>query len=206
MKVLMLNGSSRTKGNTNRALIEIGNQLREEGIDYEIFQMGGLPIRDCIGCGQCNEKGCVFDDDITNEFIAKAKEADGFVFGTPVYYAHPSGRILSLLDRAFYSSSAAFTHKPGAAIAIARRGGTTAALDDLQKYIGINQMPMVTSTYWNLGHGGAPGEVEQDGEGMQTFRNIGRNMAWLLKCIEAGKQAGISTPVAERGVSTNFIR
>ena len=177
MKVLMLNGSPKANGNTNRALTEIGEQLRKEGIDYEIFQMGGSPVRDCIGCGKCSEKGCIFDDDMVNEFIAKAKEMDGFVFGTPVYYSHPSGRILSLLDRAFYSCSEAFAHKPGAAVAIARRGGTTAALDDLQKYIGINQMPMVSSTYWNLAHGAAPGEVEQDAEGMQTFRNVGKNMA-----------------------------
>lgn len=206
MKVLMLNGSSKANGNTNRALTEIGEQLRKEGIEYEIFQMGGAPIRDCIGCGRCNEKGCIFEDDITNAFIAKAKEADGFVFGTPVFYAHPSGRILSLLDRAFYSSTDAFAHKPGAAVAIARRGGTTASLDALQKHISISQMPMVTSTYWNLAHGAAPGEVEQDAEGMQTLRNVGRNMAWLLKCIEAGRKAGIAIPKGETGASTNFVR
>lgn len=206
MKVLMLNGSSKVNGNTNRALTEIGGQLKKEGVNHEIFQMGGSPIRDCIGCRQCNEKGCIFDDDVTNAFIAKAKEADGFVFGTPVYYAHSSGRILSLLDRAFYSSGDVFVHKPGAAVAIARRGGTTTALDDLQKYMGINQMPMVTSTYWHLAYGAAPGEIEQDAEGMQTFRNVGRNMAWLLKCIEAGRIAGISIPESETGARTNFVR
>ncbi len=206
MRVLMLNGSSKINGNTNAALVEVGKQLKKEGIDYEIFQMGGSPIRDCIGCGKCTDEGCVFKDDIANEFIAKAKEADGFVFGTPVYYAHPSGRILSLLNRAFSSSRKTFAHKPGAALAIARRGGTTASLDTLQKYFGINQMPIVSSTYWNLAHGSIPGEVEQDEEGMQTMRNLARNMAWLLKCIEAGKLAGVGIPEKERGAVTNFIR
>lgn len=206
MKVLMLNGSPKANGNTNRALIEVGEQLKKEGVDYEIFQMGGKPIRDCIGCMKCSAEGCVFSDDIVNEFIAKAKEADGFVFGTPVYYAHPSGRILSLLNRAFYSSGKAFAHKPGAAIAIARRGGATAALDTLQKYFGHSQMPIVSSSYWNMAHGRIPGEVEHDEEGMQTMRNLARNMAWLLKCIEAGRQAGIGVSEEEYGTKTNFIR
>lgn len=116
MKVLMLNGSPKANGNTNAALLEVGRTLENEGISYEIFQMGGKPVRDCIGCGQCSEKGCAFNDDDVNEFIAKAKEADGFVFGTPVYYAHPSGRILSFLDRAFYAGGAAFRFKPGASV------------------------------------------------------------------------------------------
>ncbi len=206
MKVLMLNGSAKVNGNTNRALVEIGEQLKQEGIDYEIFQMGGKPVRDCIGCGKCNENGCVFDDDLANEFIAKAKEADALVFGTPVYYAHPSGRIMSLLDRVFYSSGSALAYKPAAAIAVARRGGTTAALDALQKHITINQMPLISSTYWNIAHGAKPGEVEQDGEGLHTMRNLARNMAWILKCIEAGKNAGIDKPDTEKKVWTNFVR
>ncbi len=206
MKVLMLNGSPKANGNTNRALTEIGEQLKAEGIEYEIVQMGGKPVRDCIGCGQCNENGCTFDDDMCNEFIAKAKEADAFVFGTPVYYAHPSGRILSVLDRAFYAAGAAFEYKPAAAVAVARRGGTTASLDTLQKYFGVKNMPVVSSTYWNLAHGRTPGEVEQDAEGMQTMRNLGRNMAWMLRCIEAGKAAGIDHPVAETDAKTHFIR
>ena len=146
MRILMLNGSPRPNGNTFLALSEIGKQLKEEGIDYEIFQIGGAPIRDCLGCGKCTENGCVFTDDRVNEFIAKAKDADGFVFGTPVYYAHPSGRILSFLDRAFYSGSGAFRFKPGAAVAVARRGGTTASFDCLNKYFGISQMPVIGST------------------------------------------------------------
>ncbi len=140
MKVLMLNGSPKAKGNTGLALEEIGKQLEKEGIDYEIFQLGGGPVRDCIGCNRCTDDGCVFTDDGVNAFLAKAREADGFVFGTPVYYAHPSGRILSFLDRVFYSSSESFAFKPGAAVAIARRGGTTASFDVLNKYFGISQM------------------------------------------------------------------
>lgn len=202
----MLNGSARLNGNTNRALEELGAVLKAEGIDYEIFQMGAAQVRDCIACEKCTDEGCIFDDDIANRFIEKAREADGFVFGTPVYYAHPSGRILSLLDRVFYSSGEIFAHKPGAAIAIARRGGTTASLDVLQKYITISQMPLVSSTYWNLAHGRKPGEVTEDAEGMQTLRNTGRNMAWLLKCIEAGKKSGIAMPETETGARTNFIR
>ena len=153
MKVLMLNGSAHTHGNTYIALEEIGKTLKEEGIDYEIFQMGGKPVRDCIGCGQCTEKGCVFDDDAVNEFVAKAKEADGFVFGTPVYYAHPSGRVQSFLDRVFYSSGRNFACKPGAAVAVARRGGCSASFDVMNKYFGISQMPVAGSTYWNSVHG-----------------------------------------------------
>lgn len=206
MKVLMLNGSPKENGNTYNALLEIGKQLEKEGIDYEIFQIGGKPVRDCIGCGQCSEQGCVFTDDDVNEFVCKAKEADGFVFGTPVYYAHPSGRILSFLDRAFYSGSRYFAHKPGASIAVARRGGTSASFDVLNKYFGISQMPVAGSTYWNIAHGRVPGEVTQDEEGMQTMRNLARNMAWMIKCFDAGKKAGVDAPEAERDFRTNFIR
>ena len=192
MKVLMLNGSCKANGNTYQVLEEAGRQLKAEGIDYEIFQIGPAPVRDCI--------------DGVNEFIAKAKEADGFIFGTPVYYAHPSGRILSFLDRVFYSSEDAFAFKPGAAVAIARRGGTTASFDAVNKYFGISNMPVVSSSYWNIAHGCTPGEVTQDAEGMQTMRNLARNMAWMLKCFEAGKASGVSLPAIERGSRTNFIR
>ena len=205
MKVLLLNGSANQKGCTYTALEEIGRTLQAEGIDYEIFQMGGQPVRDCIGCGQCTDQGCVFADDLVNAFVQKAREADGFVFGTPVYYAHASGRILSLLDRAFYSSKDAFIHKPAAAVASARRAGTTASLDDLNKYFGITQMPTVGSSYWNMVHGNRPGEVLQDAEGLQTMRNIAHNMAWLLKCIQAGREQGIG-PQTESGSWTNFSR
>ncbi|MCD8216812.1 MAG: flavodoxin family protein [Clostridiales bacterium] len=206
MKVLMLNGSSKEHGNTNRALQEIGMQLEREGIEYEIFQLGGSPIRDCIGCGQCTEQGCVFTDDKVNEFIAKAREADGFVFGTPVYYAHPSGRVLSFLDRVFYSSGSSFAYKPGASVAVARRGGTSASFDVMNKYFGISQMPVAGSTYWNLVHGCVPVEAEEDAEGLQTMRNLARNLAWMMKCFRAGAESGVELPVAERDSKTNFVR
>lgn len=206
MKVLMLNGSANVKGNTYTALEEIGKQLEKEGVDYEIFQIGADPVRDCIGCGQCTECGCIFTEDRVNDFIAKAKEADGFVFGTPVYYAHPSGRIQAFLDRVFYSSGRAFSFKPGASVAVARRGGTTASFDVLNKYFGISQMPVVGSTYWNNVHGAAQGEAAQDAEGLQTMRNLARNMAWMLKCLETGKEAGVALPETERTYKTNYIR
>ncbi len=207
MKVLMLNGSPKQNGNTNRALTEVGMQLEKEGIGYEIFQLGADPIRDCIGCGQCTDDGCIFDENGVREFVAKADEADGFVFGTPVYYAHPSGRILSFLDRVFYGSNKkVFAFKPAAAIAIARRGGTSTSLDALSKYFGISQMPQAGSTYWNLAHGATPGEVEGDAEGLQTMRNLARNLAWMLKCFQQGVRSGIPLPEAETQYRTNFIR
>lgn len=206
MKVLMLNGSANANGTTFTALTEIGKTLEQEGISYEIFQMGGAPVRDCIGCGQCSEKGCVFTDDNVNEFVAKAKQADGFVFGTPVYYAHPSGRVLSFLDRVFYSSGGSFAFKPGASVAVARRGGTSSSLEVLDKYFGISQMPIVGSTYWNMVYGRNGGDAVLDLEGMQTMRNLARNMAWMLKCFEAGREKGIALPCTERGNRTNFIR
>lgn len=206
MKVLMLNGSANMNGNTFCALSYIGEQLQKEGIDYEIFQSGAKPLRDCIGCGKCSEAGCIFNDDGVNVFAAKAKEADGFIFGTPVYYAHPSGRVLSFLDRAFYSSKNAFAFKPGASVAVARRAGTTASFDVMNKYFGISQMPIVGATYWNVIHGMKPGEVTSDEEGIQTMQNLAKNMAWMLKCLEKGKEAGIALPDTKTTAKTNFIR
>ena len=206
MKVLMLNGSCNPKGCTYTALTEVGKTLTSAGIDYEIVQLGGDPVRDCIGCNQCSKNGCVFTDGGVNDFIAKARQADGFVFGTPVYYAHPSGRILSVLDRVFYAGKDAFAHKPGAAVASARRAGTTASVDVLDKYFTIAQMPVVSSTYWNMVHGNTPEEVRQDAEGMQTMRNLARNLLWMVQCIQAGKAAGLQPPQAESEARTNFIR
>lgn len=206
MKVLMLNGSSNANGNTFIALSEIGRQLNEEGIDYEIVQMGNKPLRDCAGCHGCTEAGCILPDDGVNEFVAKAREADGFVFGTPVYYAHPSGRILSFLDRVFYSSKSALSFKPAAAVSVARRAGTTASFDVMNKYFTIASMPVVASNYWNVVFGNKAGEAKLDEEGLQTMRNLARNMAWLLKCIEKGKENGINSPVPENDLITNFIR
>lgn len=207
MKVLLLNGSTRKNGCTYLALLEVAKALNAERVETEIIQMGGVPVRDCIGCNGCAGKGqCVFGDDMVNEIIARAKEADGFVFGSPVYYAHPSGQILSLLDRLFYAGGSAFTHKPGAAVVTARRTGTTASLDVLNKYMTDAQMPVVTSTYWNMVFGPVPELAEQDKEGLQTMRNLGRNMAWLLKCIQAGTQQSVTPPAAETDCWINFNR
>ena len=207
MKVLLINGSTRKNGCTFTALAKVSDTLNKEGIETEIIQTGGSPIRDCIGCNNCVNKGkCVFDDDMVNELIEKAKTADGFVFGASVYYGHPSAQIQALLDRVFYAGGANFEHKPGAVVTSARRAGTTASLDVISKYFGISQMPAVSSTYWNMVHGRTPDEVLQDKEGMQTMKNLGRNMAWLLKCIEAGKEKNITAPDAEISEWTNFIR
>ena len=206
MKVLLVNGSPRAAGCTNTALEEVAKTLGEAGIETEIFWLGAKPVQDCVACGKCRElKKCVFDD-VVNTLIEKAKTADGFVFGSPVYYAHPSGRVQSALDRAFYAGKYAFAGKPGAAVVSARRGGTASSFDVINKYFGISSMPVVSSTYWNMVYGNTPDEVRKDEEGMQTMRNLGRNMAYLLRCIEAGKAAGIEAPAQEGAFKTNFIR
>lgn len=208
MKVLLVNGSSRPEGCTYTALNEIADTLHKEDIETEILFLGNEPVRDCVGCKACVKLGgrCVYDNDIVNRLIERAKTADGFIFGSPVYYAHPSGRILSVLDRAFYAGKAAFEHKPGAAIVSARRGGTTASFDVLNKYFTIAQMPVVSSSYWNMVHGSLPSDVLRDEEGLQTMRNIALNMSWLLKCIAAGHEKGISIPETENSHRTNFIQ
>ena len=206
MKVLLLNGSSHRNGTTFTALDEVARALKNEHIDTEIFQLGNPELRDCTGCQACRKLGkCVYND-VVNEFVEKAQIADGFIFGTPVYYAHPSGRILSFLDRAFYSASSAFAYKPAAAVAAARRSGTTASFDVLNKYFTICNMPVVSSQYWNNIHGNMMEEARQDEEGLQTMRTLGRNMAWMLKCIDAGKKLGITKPQPEEKIKTNFIR
>ena len=207
MKVLLVNGSQRAKGCTYTALTEVAKALEADGIETEIFQVGAKPVRDCIACMKCRElKKCVFDDDTANALIEKAKGADGFVFGSPVYYAHPSGILLSVLDRAFYAGGYAFAGKPGTSVVSARRGGTAASFDVINKYFGITQMPVVSSSYWNMVYGKTPDEVRQDEEGLQTMRNIGHNMAYLLKCMQAGKEQGILPPQNNVSVRTNFIR
>lgn len=212
MKVLMLNGSFNPDGSTNAGLEIMAKTFAEEGVETEIVCVGGKPVADCIACGKCRElKRCVFANDAVNEFAEKAKGADGFVFGTPVYYAHPSGRVLSFLDRLFFSSRLAngyehLRHKPAAAIAVARRAGTSASYDVMNKYFGISQMINVGSTYWNEFHALTKEDVPQDGEGVQTLRNLARNMVYVMKCIKAGRDAGITPPVADESVFTNFVR
>ena len=212
MKVLMLNGSPNAKGSTSLALDAIINQLTQEGIESELVNIGPKPMQDCVECGKCAQlHECIFGkNDGVNAFLAKAKAADGFVFGTPVYYGHPSGRVLSFLDRLFFADLhngySTFAHKPVAAVAVARRAGQVAALDVMQKHFALAQMQIVCSTYWNEVFAYTPEDVPKDAEGFQTMRNIGRNLAWALKCIHAGNGAGIPHPVDETAEFTNFIR
>jgi len=206
MKVLLVNGSPHAKGCTYTALCEVAAALEKQGIETELFQIGTKPVSGCLGCGACIKTGKCVVDDVVNEFVEKAKAADGFVFGSPVHFANASGAITSFMDRAFYGKGAVYADKPAAAIISCRRGGATATLDQLNKYFTISNMPIVSSQYWNMVHGNTPDEVRQDAEGMQTMRTLGTNMAWLLKCIEAGKAAGVAMPEREAKVATNFIR
>mgnify|MGYP003303297286 FL=1 len=206
MKVLLVNGSPHAQGCTYTALCEVAAALEKQGIETELFQVGTKPISGCLGCGACIKTGKCVIDDVVNEFVEKAKDADGFVFGSPVHYAGASGAITSFMDRAFYGKGAVYANKPAAAVMSCRRGGATATLDQLNKYFTISNMPIVSSQYWNMVHGNTPDEVRQDLEGLQTMRTLGINMAWLLKCIEAGKAAGIAMPEREAKVATNFIR
>lgn len=208
MKVLLLNGSPHKEGCTYTALKEVAGELEKEGIATEILHVGGQAVHGCMGCGGCGKLGkCVYDDDLVNKAVEKMKECDGLIVGSPVHYASASGAITSFLDRFFYSGSRYVMHKPAAAVASARRAGTTATLDQLNKYFMISQMPVVSSQYWNMVHGGCPEDVREDEEGLQIMRVLGRNMAWLLKSIEAGKKAGIEIPQPESEKKrTNFIR
>ena len=207
MKVLLINGSAHETGCTYTALCEVAGALNAEGVETEIFQLGASPIRGCIGCGACSGKQrCVFDDDIVGRLTDAVKHIDGLVIGSPVHYASAGGAITAALDRLFFSASSLLAYKPCACIVSARRAGTTAALDQLIKYPTINRMPLVSSQYWPMVHGSTPDQVRQDREGMQIMRTLGKNMAWLLKCIEAGKQAGVCPPEREPVERTNFIR
>ena len=204
----MVNGSSHPRGCTYTALCEVGKGLDERGVEWSIMDVGNKPLRDCIACGKCSELGrCIFDDDAVNEFAEQARSANGFVFGSPVYYAHPSGRVLSFFDRLFYSTSRdVWAGKPAAAVVSARRAGTTASLDVINKYFGIAGMMTVGSSYWNMVHGNTPEQVAQDIEGLRVMRNVGRQMGWLLQCMEAADAAGVERVELERGPMTNFIR
>ncbi|MBO7740653.1 MAG: flavodoxin family protein [Clostridia bacterium] len=205
MKVLMLNGSPKANGNTALALKEIGTVLEKEGVEVEIVQVGHLAVRGCVACLSCRKTGKCAIDDIVNELAEKLKEADGMVVASPVYYAAANSTLTAVLDRLFYSSSFDKRMKVGASVAVARRGGTTATFDQLNKYFAICGMPIATSQYWNIAHGGAPGEVTQDGEGMQTMRTLGANMAFLMKSIALGKEA-FGIPEKEAPIRTNFVR
>ena len=208
MKVLLVNGSPHAAGCTYTALSAVAGALNGCGVETKIFHIGVKPIAGCVGCGVCARAGkCVFDEDKVNDLLAIAPEYDGFVFGSPVHYAAASGAMTSFLDRCFYAGGKHFAHKPAACVVSCRRAGSTAALDQLNKYPTICQMPLVSGQYWNMVHGMSPDEVLRDAEGMQNMRTLGRNMAWLLRCIEAGRAAGIEPypPEATRE-RTNFIR
>lgn len=206
MKVILVNGSPKEKGCTNRALEEVASSLNQNGIETEIFHIGTDPLAGCTGCGACVKTGkCIYDDAV-NRFAEKAETADGFIFGSPVHYAAASGALTSFLDRAFMSAGGKMRGKLGASVLSCRRGGASASFDQLNKYFTINSMPVVSSQYWNQIHGNSPAEVEQDLEGLQTMRTLGKNMAWLLKCVELGKQAGITIPEQEAKIKTNYIR
>ena len=203
MRVLILNGSPRVDGCTARALKEVEGELNKEGVETETIVVGNKDIRGCIACRACQKNGkCVFDD-LVNEIAPKFEEADGIIIGTPVYYAGSNGNIISLLDRLFYSASFDKSMKVGAAVISSRRAGSTSALDEIYKYFGICNMPIVTSSYWNEVHGFTKEDVEKDLEGLQTMRNLGRNMAFMIKAINLGKEK-YGLPKNEIGTFTSF--
>ena len=205
MKVLMIHGGDKKDGCTGTALDEMVKVFTSEGIETEIIFIGNKPVADCMNCHFCSTNNRCVIDDVVNEITEKAKESDGFVFACPVYYAHPTGRLLSVLDRAFYSASENFSFKPGVAISSARRNGQVATMDVLNKYFSINNMPIVSANYWNHVFGAEAREVSEDEEGIATMRNLAKNMSWLLKCIELGRENGIAHPENERAY-TNFTR
>ncbi len=205
MKVILINGSPNSKGCTFTALSEVASALNLEGIDTEIIHVGNKDIRGCIACGKCRvNKKCIFND-IVNEAAVKFAECDGMVIGSPVYYASANGTLVSFLDRLFYSMSEDKTMKVGAAVVSARRGGTTATFDELNKYFTISSMPVAPSQYWNMVHGFTAEDVKKDEEGLQTMRVLGKNMAFLIKSIALGKEK-YGLPEKEERVFTHFIR
>ncbi|MBQ8972189.1 MAG: flavodoxin family protein [Clostridia bacterium] len=212
MKVILINGSPHPNGCTATALREVGGALQASGVESEVFWIGRQAVQGCVACGGCANKGkCVWNDNV-NEFVDLACAADGFVFGSPVYFAGMNGSMMSFMDRAFFSAlkrpqGSPFLYKPAAAVVSARRAGTTAAIDQMNKYFLHGQMPIISSRYWNMVHGNTPEEVAQDAEGLQIMRQLGRNMAWFLKLKEAGQAAGIPLPEQESTrIATNFIR
>ncbi len=204
MKALLINGSPRAKGCTYTALSELKHTLEAEGIETELIHVGNQDVRGCIACGQCRKLGkCVFDDAV-NEVASKLAEADAFVIGAPVYYSSPAGGAISFMDRLFFSTfNVDKTMKVGAAVVTCRRGGNTASFDVLNKYFSISGMPIASSQYWNMVYGGSAEEVLKDAEGLQTMRTLGRNMAFMIKSIQLGKQQ-FGLPEKEPTTFTNF--
>ena len=206
MNVLLINGSPHQHGCTHTALQEVAKQLQAEGVSTHELHIGNGAIQPCIACRKCANSGvCIFTEDAVNLAVELMEKADGLVVGSPVYYAAPNGALCAFLDRMFFSKKKNFAYKPAAAVVSCRRGGASAAFDRLNKYFTISSMPVVSSQYWNSVHGNTPDEVRQDLEGMQIMRTLARNMAWLIKCIEAAK-ATVPFPQQEERVATNFIR
>lgn len=206
MKVLLLNGSPHEKGCTYTALCEVARTLEADGVEAEILWLGRDAGVGCAACGACAKLGRCVVDDVVNIAAEKARTCDGFIIGSPVHYASASGQAAGVMDRLFISAGAALRLKPAAAVVSARRAGTTSALDQLNKYFTFNQMPVVSSRYWNMVHGTTPEEVRKDEEGMSVMRTLAHNMAWLLKSIAAGREAGVEPPAQEPPARTNFIR
>ena len=202
MKALLINGSPHAHGNTARALDEVASALKADGLETEIAHIGVKPVRGCVACRKCFELGrCVFSDDVANEILEKALAADALVLGSPVYYAQPNGALLAVMQRVFYAANGRLRGKPGASVAVCRRGGASAAFQTLNMFFGILGMPVAGSQYWNIAYGAAPGEVAQDAEGLQTMRLLGHNLAWMAKSL------GKSIPAPEQPwARTNFVR
>jgi len=211
MKALLINGSPHKNGSTTTALRLVADALEEEGVGAEIYQISPAPVRGCAGCFRCKNSGtnrCFFDDDEVNGLIEKIEGSDALILGTPVYFAGPNGQLTSVLDRVFFAGRASFAGKPGAAVCVLRRGGATATLDTLQKYFNISGMPIAPSTYWPMAHGMSGDEIKKDTEGVQTMEMLGKTIAWLVKCINAGKAVDVVYPEMPGGekIATNFIR
>ncbi len=206
MKVLLINGSPNSEGCTFTALSEVAATLQKHDIETEILYLGKKPIMGCVACGACGRAGeCIYND-LVNETARRLDEFDGIVIGSPVYYSGPSGQLVTFLNRLFYSNSRKMAGKLGASVVSCRRGGASATFEQLNQYFTVSNMPIVSSQYWNSVHGFSPMDVRKDKEGLQTMRTLGENMAWLLKCIEAGRKNGVERPVYEPGVRTHFIQ
>ena len=206
MKALLINGSPNEKGCTYTALTEVERTLNKNGIETELLWLGNAPVANCVDCGFCRQQGRCVHDDAVNRVIDELDSISALVVGSPVYYASASGQLCSFMDRLFHSCGRRMAGKLGASVVSCRRGGASAAFDRLNKYFTISNMPIVSSQYWNQVHGNTPEEVMQDEEGLQTMRTLAENMAWLIKCIEAGRRAGIELPEYEKRIGTNFMR
>lgn len=207
MTVLLVNGSPHAKGAVWTALGQVAAALEKNGVEADMMHVGDKAVRGCMACGKCAKTGyCIFEDDPVNEGIDRLKAADGLIVGSPVYYAGPNATICAFMDRVFFMKSAPYAFKPAACVVSCRRGGASASFDRLNKYFTIARMPVVSSQYWNEIHGNNAEEADQDAEGLQTMQTLGENMAWLLKCIEAGKKAGVHPPASKSWIYTNFIR